>query len=95
VGVAKEFAIRLESRDGEPDDRIEPVHRIDECGDPVQQDVVSADVLELVHQDEAESGGIKTRFPVAGQDEPATGDAADRRGASGGPEDGVEILTNP
>ena len=94
AGVAEQLAVRLKAGDGDPDDGIEPMDRVDEGGEPVLQDIVTADVLELVHQNEAQGRGIKTRFPVAGQDEPGMGHTADGRRASGGTEDGAKILTN-
>jgi hypothetical protein len=94
AGVAEQLAVRLKAGHGDPDDGIEPVDGVDEGGEPVLQDIVTADVLELVHQDEAQGRGIKTRFPVAGQDEPGMGHTADGGRASGGTEDGAKILTN-
>jgi hypothetical protein len=94
AGVTEEFAIRLKAGDGDPDDGIEPMDRVHQCGDPVLQDVMTADVLELVHQDEAQRGGINTLFPVAGQDEPRMADAAHGGSSAGRTQDGAKILTN-
>jgi len=94
AGITKEFAIRLETGDGDPDDGVEPVDRVDKGGEPVLQYVVTTDVFELVHQDEAQGRRIKTSFPVPGQDEPGMGHATHGGRASGGTEDGAKILTN-
>jgi hypothetical protein len=95
VGVAAEFAIGLKPRDRDPDERIEPMERVDEGRDPVEKEIAVPDVLDLVHEDVAQHSGLEAGFPVARNDEVPGPESEDGRSGARGSRQHPEIRLHP
>jgi hypothetical protein len=95
VCIAAEFAIGLESGDRDPDERIEPMERVDEGRDPVEKKITVPDVLDLVHEDVTQHAGLEAGFPIARNDEIPGPESEDGRSGAGGSRQHAEIRLHP